>query len=156
MVSFKEENRALQELVRELGVLRSHNLRFGPYDPQGTLLLFAESALVNIILEHFVRSVVGSDAPDDAALFNLLQISISKKLLLLPCDDQQKGIDEICDFRNATLHGNYAQAALDAGSASVREYFRTKFALATERMTLVLDSLMKQINPETGKRYTPL
>ena len=38
-LTFKDENRALQELAREWSVLRQHNLKFKEGDPQQTLLM---------------------------------------------------------------------------------------------------------------------
>jgi hypothetical protein len=54
----------LQQLVRELHLLRERNLQFKVGDPQAKLLLFAEASLVLLTLERFVRAVLGSDAGD--------------------------------------------------------------------------------------------
>src|SRR5712692_5647388 len=62
--TFKDENRALQELARELTLLRAHNLQFKEGDPQDKILMFAEAALVCLTLEHFVRVVLGDDAAE--------------------------------------------------------------------------------------------
>jgi hypothetical protein len=156
MATFREENLALQHLVRELVLIRDHNLQFKEGNSQKHLLLFAESALANIVLEHFVRLVVGNQAPPDATLFTLLEIAVSKKLLMLPWDSQADGIRKLCNVRNTTLHGNYAQAAKDAGCASVLEFFRTQATSETENVFRVVDYLMKQIDPETGlPRFPP-
>lgn len=149
--TFKDENRALQELARELSVLRQHNLQFKEGDPQHTLLMFAEAAVVCMALEHFVRIVLGGTAPADATLFNLLQMAVSRGLLKVPWDDQQDGIKKIVAVRNSLLHGNYAQAAREARCASVADYFKTQFAGEVETMTRVTDHLMQQIDPATGK-----
>ncbi len=148
--TFKDNNRALQELVRELILLRAHNLRFKEGDPQSEILMFAEAGLTCLAMEHFVRIVVGPRLPDGATLHNLLQKAVADKLLRLPYDDQQDGIERICKVRNTLLHGNYAQAANQAGCASVRDYFRTNFASEIERMFEITDFIMKQIDPETG------
>jgi hypothetical protein len=58
-MTFKDENRALQEMVRELLLVRDHNLQFKEGDPQRTLLMFAETGLVFMVLEHFLRVVLG-------------------------------------------------------------------------------------------------
>jgi hypothetical protein len=50
--SFKDENRAMQELVRELGLIRAHNLGFKEGDPHDRLLLFAEAALTCLTMER--------------------------------------------------------------------------------------------------------
>jgi hypothetical protein len=151
--TFKDEHQALQELARELAVLRQHNLQFKEGDPQHKLLMFAEAAVVCMTMEHFVRIVLGGTAPADATLFNLLQMAVSRGSLKVPWDDQQDGIKRIVAVRNSLLHGNYAQAARDAGSASVAEYFRTQFAGEVETMTKVTDIMMRQIDPATGKPY---
>jgi hypothetical protein len=151
--TFKDENRALQELTRELAVLRQHNLQFKEGDPQHALLMFAEAAVVCMTMEHFVRIVLGGTAPADATLFNLLQMAVSRGLLAVPWDDQQDGIKKIVAVRNSLLHGNYAQAAREAGCASVADYFRLQFASEVETMTKVTDFMMRQIDPATGKPY---
>jgi hypothetical protein len=151
--TFKDENRALQELARELALLRNHNLKFKEGDPQHTILMFAEAAVVCLTMEHFVRTVLGSTAPADATLFNLLQMAVSRGVLKVPWDDQQDGIKKIVAVRNSLLHGNYAQAAREAGCASVADYFKSQFAGEVETMTKVTDHILRQIDPATGKRY---
>lgn len=150
-MTFKDENRALQELARELQLVRSHNKAFKDGDPQHDILMFAESALVCLVLEHFVRIVVGDLAPPEASLHNLLDLAVSKRLLLLPWHDQADGIRRVCRVRNTLLHGNYAQAAREAGKSSVAEFFKTTFASELERMFDVADYVMRQIDPMTGK-----
>jgi hypothetical protein len=115
--------------------------------------MFAEAAVVCLTMEHFVRTVLGSTAPADATLFNLLQMAVSRGLLKVPWDDQQDGIKKIVAVRNSLLHGNYAQAARRAGCASVADYFRTQFASEVEAMTKITDFIMRQIDPATGKSY---
>jgi hypothetical protein len=149
--TFKERHRDLQELVRELAVVRRHNLQFKAGDAQTTLLMFAEFALVLITLERFVRVVVGVDPNDESSLFNLLEQATSRKLLELPFDDQHDGIRKICKVRNTILHGNFEQAALGAGVADVRTYFQTVFAGELEAMMKIADYLMQQIDPATGQ-----
>src|SRR5579863_5848099 len=123
--TFKDENRALQELARELALLRQHNLKFKEGDPQHTLMMFAEAALVCLTMEHFVRVVLGSTAPAEATLYNLLQMATSRGLIKVPWDDQQDGIKKIVAVRNSLLHGNYAQAARESGRTSVEDYLRS-------------------------------
>ncbi len=151
--TFRDENRALQELTRELALLRQHNLKFKESDPQHTLMMFAEAALVCMVMEHFVRVVLGPTAPADATLFNLLQMATSRGLIKLPWDDQQDGIKKVVAVRNSLLHGNYAQAAREVGCASVADYFKSQFAGEVETMFKVTDHVMKQIDPTTGKPY---
>jgi hypothetical protein len=152
MATFKERNREIQELVRELGLLRAHNLRFKEGDPQERLLLFAEAALVFLVLERFVRAILG-DAKDSETLFNLLERAVSRNLLTLPWKNQQDGIRAICDARNALLHGNYEQAARNAGCESTAVYFKTVYAREIERWSTVVNQLFTQIDPATGQPY---
>src|SRR5580698_8425945 len=98
--TFKDENRALQEVARELDLLRRHNLQFREGDPQHSLLLMAEAALTCLTMEHFVRVGVGDAAREGATLFNLLEIAVARNLLRLPWDDQQDGIRKVCAVRN--------------------------------------------------------
>ncbi len=86
--TFKDENRALQDLARELTLRRAHNLQFKEGDPQDKILMFAEAALVCLTLEHFVRTLVGDDATDRDTLHSLLTKAVEKKqVILLPWDD---------------------------------------------------------------------
>ena len=149
--TFKDENRALQELARELALFRKHNLQFKEGDSQGDLLMFAEAALTCLTMEHFVRVVLGPDATDRDTLPALLQKAISRGLVRLPWDDQAQGIEAVRKIRNTLLHGNYAQAAREAGCTSVRDYFRTQFASEIEGMFKITDFIMGQIDPTTGK-----
>jgi hypothetical protein len=86
--AFKDENIALQELVRELILVRDPNLAFKDGEPLNDVLLFAEAGLVCMTFEHFVRVVVGDAGPSDATLFNLLEIAVAKRLMHLPWDEQ--------------------------------------------------------------------
>ncbi len=149
--TFKDENRALQELARELTLLRAHNLQFKEGDPQDKILMFAEAALVCLTLEHFVRALVGDDATDRDTLHSLLTKAVEKKQVIrLPWDDQSEGIEKVCAVRNTILHGNYAQAAREAQCKSVADYFHSQFAGEIETMYKVTDFVMKQIDPATG------
>jgi hypothetical protein len=153
VTSFKDRNRALQELVRELALLRAHNLKFKEGDDPSTLLLFAEGAIVIVIIEHFVRMVLGDRATDRDTLNNLLEKAVADRLLRLPWDDQAEGIREVVGVRNTILHGNYAQAAREAQCSSVEDYFKRQFAPEVEGMFKIADYLVTQIDPETGRPY---
>src|SRR4051812_20043847 len=118
-MTFKDDNRALSEMVRELMWLRAHNLQFKPGDPQQNILMFAEAALTSLTLEHFIRIVLGATATDGDTLHSLLQKAIAKHLIHLPWANQQAGIQRVCNVRNTLLHANYAQAAAQAGCTSV-------------------------------------
>lgn len=151
--SFRDRHGEIQELVRELAVVRQHNLAFKEGDPQDALLLFAEAALVLIALERFVRAVLGADATDRDTLPNLLEKAVARDLLRVPWDDQQDGIRRIKDVRNTLLHGNYEQAATQAGCSSTTEFFKTVFASEVEVTFKILDNLMSQIDPATGQPH---
>jgi hypothetical protein len=152
-MTFKDENRALSELVRELMWLRSHNLQFKPGDPQQDILMFAEAALTSLALEHFVRIVVGDEATDRDTLYPLLEKAVAKGLIRLPWPDQKEGITRICNVRNTLLHANYAQAAAQAGCSSVGDYFKKQFASEIEALFEITDFVVRQIDPNTGKPY---
>ena len=153
-MAFKDDHLDLQHLVRELHVLRRHNLGFKEGDPHDELLLFAEGAVVLLTLERFMRAILGTDATDADTLFNLLQKAVSKNLIRLPWNDQEDGIKRLKDVRNTILHGNFEQAARQAGCASVPEFFKTKFAAEIERLYEVTDGLFRQIDPATGRSTT--
>jgi hypothetical protein len=98
---------------------------------------------------------VDAETLNKTTLYPLLEMAITRKLITLPFADQKVGVKEVCDVRNTLLHGNYAQAAINAKCASVGEYFKTQFASEVESMTKVTDHIMKQIDPQTGKPVKP-
>lgn len=149
--SFKDANRALQELVREYQFVREHNHSFKEGDDLGRCLLFSEGALVIVILEHFVRIVLGPEATDKDTLHPLLKKAIKADLIRLPWDDQDEGVTKICAVRNTILHGNYAQAAAQAGCSSVEDYFKTQFTPEIDGMYKLVNYILSQIDAETGK-----
>lgn len=150
-MTFKDNHPELQYLVQELQLVRRHNLRFKEGDPQHTMLMFSEAALVCLALERFVRIVLGPDETEGDTLYNLLQKAVSRGLLRVPWDDQQDGIRKIVGVRNDLLHGNYERSARDEGLPSVRAYFKTIYASTVERMYEITDYIVAQIDPETGR-----
>lgn len=142
--------------MRELMVLRDHNLSFKEGDSQQRLLLFAEAAIVIMTLERFLRIVPGVEAADTDTLFNLLQkaTSESRNVLQLSAKDRDDAIRRITNVRNTILHGNFEQAATQAGVSSVNAFFKTQFASEVEALFKFTDSLVRQINPETGHRVS--
>ena len=150
-MGFKEDHPEFQHLVRELMLLRQHNLQFKEGDPQDGLLFFAEAALVCLALERFVRAILGADAGEKDTLYNILQKGLSKGLITLPGPDQEEGIKKVSAVRNTLLHGNDEQAARDAGCASPAEYFQKQFAGEVESMFKITDGIVKQIDPDTGR-----
>jgi hypothetical protein len=155
-VSFKDQYRDFQELVRELMLLRTHNQSFRDNDPQARLLLFAEAAIVLMTLERFLRILPGVQATDGDTLPKLLSKATddTRRVLELPAKDRKDAIRRIKDVRNTILHGNFEQAARQANVGSVREYFKTQFASEIETLYNITDGLVSQIDPETGRRYT--
>src|SRR5258706_8604267 len=107
-MTFKERNRELQELVREYTQVHSHNLKFKEGDPQDTMLLFAEGALVLLVLERFLRILPGMNPQDNESVYNLLQRATGgdQPMLRLGVADREKAIRQITDVRNSLQHGN--------------------------------------------------
>lgn len=153
MATFKEQNVEFQHLVRELMLLRKHNRAFKPEDPQDDLLLFAEAALVLVVLERFLRMLLGRSA-EKQTLFSLLEMATSPKRGLLKLFGKEKGaIRTITDVRNALMHGDYEKAAKESGSTTVADYFKTQFASEVEALFWITDGLIKQIDHNTGKPF---
>jgi hypothetical protein len=76
----------------------------------------------------------------------------ARGIIVLPGKDPKDAIKRISNVRNTMLHGNYEQAAREAGCSSVESYFGTVFASEIEAMTEIADGLMRQIDPATGKK----
>lgn len=152
-LTFKEQHRDFQEVVRELYVLRAWNKRFKEGDSQATLLLIAEAAIAGIAIERFLRAVLGVRATEKDTIYNLLQKATSgdPPLLVLPWNTQGNGCREISNVRNTLLHGNFEQAAQQAKCTSVQHYIKTQFAGEADRMFVVLDELALQFDTNTGR-----
>jgi hypothetical protein len=152
---FKDQNEPMQHLVRELHLLRQHNMSFKDGDRLDNVLMLAEGATVTLAIEHFVRIVLGDRAQERDTLGTLLQLATAgpKPLLVLPLDDQADGRRKLCRVRNALMHGNFKQAAREAGCASVRQYFQTQFAGEIETSFRILRDLTSQIDIRTGRRF---
>ncbi len=154
-ILFKEKYRDLQELVRELFWLRSHNLKIKEGAPQQELLLFAEAALVLMTLERFLRILPGVVKKEKDTLFNLLEsaTSVSLNLLTFPANiTRTEVIKKVTDVRNAILHGNFEQVENQAGAKNKEQYFKTNFAADIEDLTNFTNGLFAQIDPETGNK----
>jgi hypothetical protein len=61
-------------------------------------------------------------------LHPLLTKATANGILRLAFKTQQEGIDELCAFRNAILHGSFEQIAKRNGCADVPDYFKRQFA----------------------------
>src|SRR4051812_6367465 len=94
-----EENKTLQELLRELEWLRAHNQecrgRGAPALP------VAEAAIVLMTLERFLRILPGIHATDKETLPQLLQRAVAIQVLALPDPGGGAVIDRVRRIRNA-------------------------------------------------------
>lgn len=152
--SFKVQNRAFQELARELVFVRNHNRQFKEGDSQASLLMFSEASLAVLALERFLRILPGVEATDTDTLPNLLEkaTSESRKVIELPASDRADAIKRINSVRKTIQHANYEQAARECG-LTVAEYFKTQFTPEIEAIYRITDSIVRQIDPETGTRH---
>lgn len=153
-MTFKDRYRDLQEMVRELTLLRNHNLQFkDAQQDQSTILMFAEAAMVLLVLERFLRAILGEFACDGDTLPNLFQKASSTKLRLItmPGNDREDAITRITAVRNTILHANFEQAAKQANCADVAEYFKKQFAGEVEHLFHIVDGMFRQIDPATGE-----
>jgi len=151
--TFREQNRDFSELLRELMLLRDHNLQFTKDLPQNRLLLFAEAAIVCVALERFLRMLLDGKASDSDTLEDLLKMAVEDKLIELPFDDQTAAARSIAKVRNTLMHGNYMQAARQLNLKTKEEYFRGPFIVEIEQLEKILEDLCKQIDPITGLPY---
>lgn len=163
-MTFKDRYHDLQEIVRELTKIRTHNLKFKDGNPQDDLFLFAEASLCLLALERFLRILPSLAATDIDTLRTLLERATSRDAGLLNFVDitseqvvrdearRQRIIGEIADMRNTLQHGNYEQAAKQAGLGSPNQYFKTQFASEIENLYQIVDRLFAQIDPDTGAR----
>ncbi len=76
--------------------------------PQDTLLMFAEIGLVRMTTGHFARIALTKDGVRDATprvatLQNLLEMVVSRKVLMLLFPEPKDGIEKICSLRNHAL-----------------------------------------------------
>lgn len=154
-MNFKDKFRDLQELVRELAILRTHNLREAEKQTQGGLLLFAEAALTCITLERFLRILPGVAATDTDTFPTLLEKAVAYKILSIPRENVDKFKRAVKDIRNQLLHANFEQAAKANHHNSVEEYFKTDFAAEIEFVFKFTNKLFSQVDPNTGKPYDP-
>jgi hypothetical protein len=153
--AFKDQHRELQELAREVLVLRTHNLQFKEGDPQDQLLMAAEGAMILVCLERFLRAVLGIEATNGDTLHSLLEKVFSEKRydqLEVPGGDREHLIELVTGLRNGLLHGDFEQLARRAGSSTTREYFKHSYARDLEALYKILN-MMSQIDVSTGSIY---
>jgi hypothetical protein len=155
MSTFKDQHEELQHIVRELVLVRKHNLQFKAGDPQQNLLHFAEGLLVLLALERFLRAILATEANEKHTLQNLLEMATSaqRKLVTIPGTwTREEAIKAITQVRNTLMHGNYEQAAKGAGSPNIRGYFKSgQYISEVEALFQLLDQLMQQMDSVTGR-----
>lgn len=144
-MSFAEDSASLAELRRELAQLRAHNREGG----DGSLWI-AEAALALITLERFLRILPGVNAADKESLPQLLQRAVDRRFLALPLGAGKDTIDRARKLRNAILHGNYEQAAKQAGLESAAAYFRQRLQPELEFLFSLTNHLISQVDEVTG------
>ena len=148
-MSFKEKNRLIQEYVRQLSVLRAHNLSFSRHDSQATYLPLAEASHLICTLEAFVRILPDLEAMNSQTLNPILQFAIARNVLKIHPED----FKFITDFRNRVLHGNILQIASEQ-KLTIEEYCKNQFLRDIEKMTHLVSGIFSQIDPETGKPFS--
>jgi hypothetical protein len=131
----------LRTLLVEYQRLREHNLKVEDAAPIRAFAL-AEGALALMLLERFLRILLGPDASDRDTLGPLFQKATSRGIdlidppILFPYLPDERGAtpartlekcrqfstELILPIRNALVHGNYEQAAR-AHQVSVEAYF---------------------------------
>lgn len=154
--SFKDRNRELQELAREAFVLRNNNLQFQEGDSQDQLLMFAEGAMLLVCMERFLRALLGGDATNKDTLHNLLEKAFAQKrydYLEVPGGDRDYLIEMVTGLRNGLLHGDFEQLARNASCASNLEYFKQHYARDLEKLYNILNTMMRQIDINTGQVF---
>ncbi len=154
--AFKDHHRELQELAREVFVLRYHNLQFKEGEPQDQLLMFAEGAMILVCMERFLRAMLGTAVTNADTLQNLLEKAFSSRRydrLEVPGGDRSHLIALVVGFRNGLLHGNFEQLARNAGCATNLEYFKHQYPGDLEKLYNILNAMMRQIDIHTGSVY---
>lgn len=160
-MAFKDRFRELEEIFRELQIVRERNLELtklhGKWVPG--YLAFAEGLLVLLGLERFLRVILGSEATMADTLPGLVKKATSTPLDLVtlpPWWPRDQTIAAMKNVRNAVVHGNFEQAALQSGCESREDYFRTgTYINEVDTLRRILDGFCSQIDPETGKPRNP-
>lgn len=160
-MTFKEQFVDFGEIARELMFVRSHNLKmhetYGRWVPG--YLLFSEGLMVLLAIERFLRIILGPEGAANDTLPNLLEKATSTRLNLLvlpPWWTRKQTIDAMKAVRNAIMHGNFEQAATQAGSRDTAHYFRSSaYINEVETLHRILDGFCTQIDPETGEPRVP-
>jgi hypothetical protein len=146
----------MQELVREFDIIHKHNLKYTNSNSQNVFLFFSEATMACVLLERFLRILPEIQATESDTLSNLLDKAFSDKrdvLFLLPQINKEEFKKLIRGLRNGIVHGNFEQLAKDANSASIEDYFGSgKFTKNIELLVKIIEYIIRQIDPETGKK----
>src|SRR5256885_16599 len=152
-MGFKDDYRELGEICRELYIVRNHNLGFKEWKPG--YLMFSEGLLVLLAMERFLRAILGAEAVEGDPLPKLLEKATSQRLGLLTLPGVwtiENAVAAITSARNTLMNGNYEQAGAQAGKKNDAEYFgSSQYSGEVESLFQVLESIMGQIDPATGK-----
>jgi hypothetical protein len=101
-----------------------------------------------------MRMILGPEATDFDTLPNLLEKATSARLdlVVLPGRlDRAELIRRIKGVRNTLMHGNFEQAAKQAGFSTKEEYFKSGTYIAdVEALFKILNRIIAQIDRETG------
>ena len=154
-MTFQDKYVDFQRLALELHRLRSHNTSFDTDSLE--LFFFAEGAVVLLALERFMRMILGAEATDSDTLPTLIEKATSARLdlIVLPGNlDRRELIRRIKGVRNTLMHGNFEQAAKQAGLSSKEEYFKTGMYISeVEVLYKILNRIVAQIDRETGRPH---
>jgi hypothetical protein len=149
-VTLKQRLSDLEPFARELVLLREHNRRLEPSDRSG-LLLLAEASVGLLVLDRFLRAVLGAEADEGDELNDLLTKVSRNGAIRLPGNDVSVIVEQVAAI-SWTLHrGRLAEAAAQAEAADVPTYLSNELAPEVERLFQLIDELFSQIDPDTGR-----
>ncbi len=117
--------------------------------------MFAEGALVCLMLERFVRAVLGYSS-EELTLRPMLEQAVARGLFRVPWDDQQEGVCKIMSVRNRLLHGDFDAAAVEAGCRDAAHYLGTQYAGEVETMYKIVNHIVTQVDADTGRTLPAL
>lgn len=160
MKSFKDQNKDLQYLIRDMLSLRKYNDQQAKNGTPDNAMLFAEATVLCVAFERFLRIVPAMKLKikDGNTLSDLLNHAFSgkkpvfKPIHTAPMEDFKRAIREV---RNGILHGLFddlAEPYLKAGKiSSTEEYFKNgHFTRDIEIIFQAFDRLIKRVDSETG------
>lgn len=155
---------ALMRLTNEYLAIRDNNERARRGEHTRGEALFAEGALLLVVIERFLRVLLRSAATTDHTLPNLLDMAMSDGFDLLDppvyfpampaATNRAFSKQMIVAIRNPILHGNYEQAADDSiRGKSVKSYFEDgTYRLDLQNAHDFFVSMVRQFDMDTGDR----